>query len=268
MIFFSSAPNYDKQNVSGSLEVVDVTYTDVREDWIHRERFLVSDELIYLRRGVLYLRVSGREYTLKKNSFFFLPRYSVLAGAARSDMPCAFYTFAFEGERVVPESCLLREITLSGSALFADDLAKRIYELHLKRGPRTDPNAMNALFYVLVGEAKQTAAADAETPPLVERAIRLIDENIRTSVTVDEVADALGYNRDYLSKQFLASCGMTVKKYIDQRKLNAAKHLLASSKMSVGQVARAVGFDDIQHFYKFFRYHEKISPNQFRKLNG
>ena len=117
-------------------------------------------------------------------------------------------------------------------------------------------------------EAKQAALEEADTTPLVERAIRLIDDNIRTIVTVDEVADVIGYNRDYLSRQFLASCGMTVKKYIDQKKLSVAKHLLVSSKMSVGQVARAVGFDDVQHFYKFFRYHEKVSPNQFRKLNG
>ena len=268
MIYFTANPAYNKQSPTGSLEVTDVTYTDVREDWIHRECFLTTAEMIYLRRGVLYLRVNGREYTVRKNSFLFLPQYSVIAGAARSDMPCAFYTVAFEEEGLVPPPCLLREITLPGSTFFADDLMKRVYELHLKRTPGRDANVKNALFYALVGEAKQAALEEADTTPLVERAIRLIDDNIRTIVTVDEVADAIGYNRDYLSRQFLASCGMTVKKYIDQKKLSVAKHLLVSSKMSVGQVARAVGFDDVQHFYKFFRYHEKVSPNQFRKLNG
>ncbi len=268
MIVFTDSPAYDKSCMRGSLEVTDVTFTDVRENWIHRERFLSDDEMIYLCRGVLYLRVNEREYTLQKPSFFFLPRYCVLAGAARSDTPCAFYTVAFEGERVVPPSCLLTEIPLSGSTLYADELAKRLYEMHLRRGGGTDPNAKNALLYALIAEANRAAAGSEESAPLVERAIRYIDENLHSLVTVDEVAGALGYNRDYLSKQFLTACGMTMKKYIDQKRLGAAKHLLVSSKMSVTQVARAVGFEEPQHFYKFFRYHEKLSPNQFRKLNG
>ena len=84
---------------------------------------------------------------------------------------------------------------------------------------------------------------------------------------MDSVCDHLGYNRDYISRQFLQCYGITIKKYIDQKKLSAAKHLLISSKMSLEQIAAAIGFDDAQHFYKFFRYHEKISPSQFRKIN-
>ena len=94
--------------------------------------------------------------------------------------------------------------------------------------------------------------------PITERAVQ---KQLRI------VCDYLGYNRDYISKQFLRCYGISIKKYIDQKKVSAAKHLLISSKMSLDQIASAIGFENAQQFYKFFNYHEKISPTQFRKIH-
>lgn len=47
----------------------------------------------------------------------------------------------------------------------------------------------------------------------------------------------------------------------------AAKQLLVTSHLSVEQVGSAVGFDNVHLFYKYFRYHEKITPSEYRKLN-
>ena len=38
--------------------------------------------------------------------------------------------------------------------------------------------------------------------------------------------------------------------------------------MSVEQVGNAIGFDDVQLFYKFFRYHTGMTPSAFRKQNS
>ena len=266
MIHLLQGPTYDKRNEADSLEVCDVTYTNVRENWIHRERFLSSDEMIYLAKGELYLRVNGMDYILHRGCFFFLPRFSTISGYRRSDQPCEFYTVVYLGHNVMSPADMLREIGLTGSSIFTDELLKRLYDA--KRNGEVAKNECDILFLALTTEIRRYLQSDAVSVPLMDRAIRTIDENLNTLMTVDELCDILGYNRDYISKQFLARYGITVKKYLDQKKLGLAKHLLLSSKMSTEQIARAIGFDDAQHFYKFFRYHEKISPTQFRKLNG
>lgn len=265
MIHLTNSPTYDKQSASGSLEVCDVTFTDARDDRIYFERFLSSDEMIYLRRGELCLRVNGASHTLRRDTFFFLRRFATVSGEKLSESPCEFYTVAYNGEGIVPSSLAFREITLTGSPLFAEEIMKRL--LDAKRFGEADENEMNALFLALTLEARRAPDSGVSVVPLMERTIRMIDDNIHSILTVDEVSEKLGYNRDYLSKQFLACYGVTIKKYMDQKKLGIAKHLLLNSKMSVEQIARSIGFDDTEHFCKFFRYHEKLSPNRYRKNN-
>lgn len=265
MINLIHASSYDKKRKSSSLEVCDVTHTDVRENWIHRERFLSTDEMIFLTKGELYLKVNNKEYTLHKNSFFFIHRFSSVSGFRKSDMPCEFYTVSYNGILANSADMEFREIPLQGSSIFVDEILKRLYSAN-KNGS-VDANECNILFLSLTYEVERYFLTPNNSIPLMEQTLNYIHNNINNPITVDSVCDHLGYNRDYISKQFLQCYGITIKKYIDQKKLSAAKHLLISSKMSLEQIATAIGFDDAQHFYKFFRYHEKISPSQFRKIN-
>ncbi len=261
MIHLTEGPSYDKQSASGSLEVCGVTLDELPHK--RRERFLSSDEMIYLRKGELILRAGGESHILRRGSLFFLRRFSAASWERRSDSPCEVCAVAYNGEGVVPPSLTDRAISLAGSAPFADEIVRRLAEA--KRTGEAYENECSALFLVLIGEARRATVSDISSVTLAERVIRVVDDNIHSLLTVDEVCEKLGYNRDYLSKRFLACCGMTIKKYMDQKKLGIAKHLLLSSKMTVEQIARSVGFDDTEHFCKFFRYHEKLSPNRFRK---
>lgn len=263
MIHLINGPGYDKTKVFSSLEVCGITYTNVKKSWIHRERFLISDELIFLRRGELYLNVNGVRYTLHKNSFFYIRKFSTVSGSRISDMPCEFYSISFNASRIsLPE---LREILLSGNNIFIEELTKRLYDARGSIG--LDSNECEILFLSLLHEAERFLAPSDSTFPLMEQTMDYINNNINNPITVDSVCDHLGYNRDYISKQFLRCYGISIKKYIDQKKISAAKHLLVSSKMSLEQIASAIGFENAQQFYKFFNYHENISPTRYRKIN-
>jgi len=266
MIHLDSGPTFDKKSASGSLEVCDVSYTNVHENWIHRERFLTTDEMIYLQRGELYLRINSTDYTLRRGCLCFLHRFSSLSGWKTSDMPCEFYTVAYQGQLLNVASEAYIPVQLPGSSIYVDETVKRLYTA-FSNGD-VSPNESNVLFLSLIYEAERYQSGEDQKTPLMEKTIRYINDNIHRLLTVEEASEALGYNRDYISRQFFACYGIPIKKYIDQKKLGVAKHLLISSKMSLEQIARAVGFDDAQQFYKFFRYHEKVSPNQFRRLNS
>lgn len=263
MINLIQVPSYNKTRSISSLEVCDITSTNVCENWIHRERFLATDEMIYLKKGELYLKVNKTRYTLHKNSFFFLHRFSTVSGYKSSDMPCEFYTVSYNG--ILSSDLEFREIPLQGSSIFIDEVLKRLY--NASKNGSVDANECNILFLSLIYEAERLLITKTDSLPLMEQTLNYINNNSNNLITVDAVCDYLGYNRDYISKQFLQCYGITIKKYIDQKKLSAAKHLLISSKMSLEQIASAIGFDNAQQFYKFFSYHEKISPTQFRKIN-
>lgn len=263
MIHLINNPRYDKTKMLETLEVCGITHTNVKKNWIHRERFLSADELIFLRRGELYLTVNDERYTLHKDSFFYIRKFSSVAGTKPSDMPCEFYTVSFHATRINLPA--LTEILLNGNNILLEELMKRLYDARNSIGP--DSNECEVLFLPFLYEAERLLTVSASTFPLIEQTMQYINSNINNPITVDSVCEHLGYNRDYVSKQFLRHYGISIKKYIDQKKLSAAKHLLISSRMSLDQIATAIGFENAQQFYKFFNYHERISPTQFRKIN-
>lgn len=263
MINLIHSQSYDKTKAVSSLEFCGITYTNVRENWIHRERFLTTDEMIYLRKGELYLLVNDRKFTIHKNNFFFIHRFSIISGFRSSDMPCEFYTVSYNG--IIPAEMESREIPMHGNSIYTDEILKRMYDAE---HDRTDANECNILFLSLFYEVERFLFATGDSLPLMEQTLNYINDNINNPITVDTVCDHLGYNRDYISKQFLACYGITIKKYIDQQKINVAKNLLISSRMSLEKIALAIGFENAQQFYKFFSYHEKISPSRFRKMNS
>ncbi len=170
---------------------------------------------------------------------------------------CSFYTLSYESNiKKLSDSSLL-PISTGKSHVYADELVKRIYD------GEVDSDKSRVLFSALMYEIFENDPCK-DTKPLMQKAVDYINQNLGNPLSVDVVCDYLKYNRDYVSKQFLSCYGITMKKYIDNKRVALSKQLLLTSNMSLNQIAEAVGFENAQQFYKFFKYHEKLSPSDFR----
>ena len=261
MIRLMNEIGYDKKISFASVSVSDVTHTEVEHNWIHRERFLSVDEAIYLKRGTLYLTVNGISYDLHENCFFFIHRFSMLAGRACSEMPCEFYTIQHNSDLRWMAGLELHEIPAQGSSLYLEETVERLYQA--KKNAAYDVDCAIWFVALLYDLAKDMNQSDERAR--MERVLRYINDNINQPITVDSVSADMNYNKDYLSKQFRRYYGINMKRYINQRRMALARQLLSTSRMPLEQIARTMGFDTVQNFYKFFRYHEKVSPSDYRK---
>ena len=80
MIIIPDGLSYDKKVRTGSLSVRNVAFTSVRNNWIHKERFLYANEFIFVTDGTVHIKADGRVYDIEKNEFLILPQFSVLSG--------------------------------------------------------------------------------------------------------------------------------------------------------------------------------------------
>ena len=64
---------------------------------------------------------------------------------------------------------------------------------------------------------------------------------------------------------FKATFRVSPKQYILNRRLAEAQRLLIESRMSVGEIARAVGFENENYFSEFFSARIGISALKFRR---
>lgn len=105
----------------------------------------------------------------------------------------------------------------------------------------------------------------AETPELPDRIMDYIEHHYAEAVSVDDLARKFYVSSSTVSHLFKQKMGVSLYRYITQRRLIAAKALIREGHLleSVGEMA---GFRDYSAFYRAFRQEYGISPRDYRKL--
>lgn len=93
----------------------------------------------------------------------------------------------------------------------------------------------------------------------------LISRASGRSPTTAELAEEFNTSRRSLLRLFKATTGTAPSRYIDETKLDSAKTLLATSNMSMKQIAYEVGYSTASHFSTKFRRLTGLTPSAFRR---
>ncbi len=127
-------------------------------------------------------------------------------------------------------------------------------------------NLLECLFIILLRRStfKQEAESDEKTIG-VRKALLYIHSHFRDNPTMAEAAKISGFNKNYFSSLFHKTTGQTYKNYLSLLKLEHAKKLVLSSKISVTEICFASGFNSLPNFLRSFKAHFGISPGAMRK---
>lgn len=92
-----------------------------------------------------------------------------------------------------------------------------------------------------------------------------ISERPNEPASVAQLAEQAGYSADHFSRVFKSVLGQSPQSYAVQARINRACQLLTESTMGIGQIAAALGYDDIYFFSRQFRRKMNCSPSEYRK---
>jgi AraC-like DNA-binding protein len=82
--------------------------------------------------------------------------------------------------------------------------------------------------------------------------------------TTAQLAEKFNVNRRDLLRLFKTTTGMPPSRYIEETKLDRAKTLLATSMLSMKQIAHEAGYSTASHFSTRFRQFTGLTPSAFR----
>jgi AraC-like DNA-binding protein len=108
-----------------------------------------------------------------------------------------------------------------------------------------------------------------ETPPeipaivfkKIRRAIKYIDENYMTDLSISVITKEAGMNRTYFCTYFKRVTGRTFKEYLVDKRLARAQELLRSGEIRICDVAGQVGYSP-KHFPEVFKRAFHIPPSK------
>ncbi len=98
-------------------------------------------------------------------------------------------------------------------------------------------------------------------------AINYIQKNIRSPLSLNEIADLVGLTSPYFSSIFKKETGQTFSDYTAACRLDIAKKMLRESDSTISEIADHLGYSDSKYFTKMFRKKEQISPSEYRRIS-
>jgi AraC-like DNA-binding protein len=99
---------------------------------------------------------------------------------------------------------------------------------------------------------------------LMSRIRVYIEENLNRDLCIKTICDIFYMNRTALNKQFKEYAGVTVSKYIMDKRISRAKYNLEKTNMSMKDITQAVGYQDQASFTKMFKSVTGLSPLKYR----
>ena len=108
-------------------------------------------------------------------------------------------------------------------------------------------------------------ALKAEKPELLDRIMAFIEQNYAQSITISKLSKEFFVSNSTISHLFQQKLGISLYRFVTQRRLIAAKTLIESG-YPLESVAVQIGFQDYSSFYRAFKQEYGISPRQYRNL--
>lgn len=133
--------------------------------------------------------------------------------------------------------------------------------------------SMGELFTVF-DEAWQKlfAAIVQDEKDMNERPVRIakhyIADHYTEPLTLEEVSQVVGLAPNYFSGIFKKVTGDGFAHYLISIRMDAAKHYLQETNLSIAEIADKVGYNDVKYFTKTFIKQTGVKPTVFRKLYG
>mgnify|MGYP004588327903 CR=1 FL=1 len=229
--------------------------------WIHPDRVIDSNEIIIMIKGTAYINANDKNRVLTAGDILRIDPGERHFGYKTSDDGASFYWLHFllddKSEPLPPEFFTPED------SYQAELICRQI--IHCERTDGYPCDVCDLLMRVLLAElCFQSRNTDDGESQLFRSICDYVRKNSEKMIRVSDVAKQFSYNPDYLCRFFKRYYKPGIKQYIDNVKIERIKKELISENSDLKTVAYNNSFTDYKYFLKFFKYHEGVTPSEFR----
>lgn len=253
----------------------------------HRHNYV---EVIYMCQGSTTHIVDGDEVVLEEGDLLFLNQNAVqeILPAREEDIAVnfiilpEFFNMAFsmmgEEENMLKEFlvgtlCGKNEMTSYLYFHVADILPIQnlvenmvwtiFYDLSNKRS--CNQITMGLLLLMLLNHMdKMETGSSHFDKELTGVVLSYVEEHYKNG-SLSELAEMLGYDVYWLSREIKKRTGKTYKELLQAKRMNQALYLLNSSTLPILDIIESVGYDNTSYFYRKFKEKYGMSPKEYRE---
>jgi len=99
----------------------------------------------------------------------------------------------------------------------------------------------------------------------IKKAKKFIVNHYMENIGLSDVAEVVELSESYLSKLFMTETGETFIHFLTRYRINIACDLLGNSNLKIYEVAKNIGYDNVEHFSRVFKKTMGLSPIEYKK---
>jgi AraC-like DNA-binding protein len=221
----------------------------------------------------------GTRHELRAGHTFLIEPEQLISYESDNDEPWRYRWVAFNGAQsaeLVSAAGLTAEqqVVFSADKRRAAALFRQIHETFRRGGAAADMKAAGYL-HLLLAEYKTVLqarsestlrTAQAEGDHLLQQVVHYLSTQYAHPVSIEQMAESLGYNRAYLSRLFKQRTGVSPVTFLLKLRIDKARRMLRERpELTIEQISASVGLQDALYFSKQFRRFHGQSPTAYRE---
>lgn len=212
-------------------------------------------ELVYYTKGKGRTKIGDTDYYFTENSFTLIPP-GVLHDEIHIESGHVI-CLEFRGQGIVLPAC--QQDSFGGVLKVLQEL---FYEIRHQRYGYKEMIGVKLNELILNIHRSSHAGSNEKN---LEYAVNYLRENYRDKVVLSECAKQLHISYDYFQHKFKAYTGVSPRRFLIERRLEAAVKMLENTQLPCTEIAWRAGFSTSAQFSALFRREKGISPLQYQK---
>ena len=230
--------------------------------------------MLAVQSGELQLTAGGETYPISAGQCVLIPRDMMHAyiNLGREMSECLEVKFTIPTSAMDAKFC--KHGLLRTEHHLAAILTRQIVQEYADLGSLADEAAASyllALLNIFTQEKRYHKRNDfrfidaSEFSELSQEIIRYLEKNYAESISLDDVAAAVGYNKSYMCTAFKKNTRITINDCLNMIRIRRAAELIAYSDNDLSHIASMCGFSTVSHFNQVFLKNVGATPGQCRK---
>ncbi|MBQ8383127.1 MAG: helix-turn-helix transcriptional regulator [Clostridia bacterium] len=244
------------------------TNNDIRMyfDFAYAPHFHRDFELIYMVQGDLKITVQGKTFVAGEGQMALI--LSNLIHSYESVGETRVIVHVFSKDHIPGFAKLVADKDVLTPVFDCDGQVKDFYLGYCIQKKKRTTLAMKAVLYAVCNEFYEKSTllpAKKDNTELIHRMLSYITEHYQEEISLEKMAQELGYEMHYLSRVFSANVKINLRRYINLYRVDAAKERLINSENGIAQIALESGFQSIRNFNRVFSASTGMTPVEYRK---
>lgn len=292
--------NYFSFDLKETVKVAVIGKEHLQPPMLHCQRKIKCYVMYFVISGSLTLLVNDEKVTLLPGDIYIFNRHDVQK--PENENECEYFFVHFDSESIVKhsedftENVRKKNIEFLKSSPYSLERYGDFKILVLQHIRINDKNNMDFLtekfrssilpkeyssirksfelcanftaILIRLEKICESSSSDKKTKGQVYNSVRkiadYINKNYSDEITGETIEKMFSINYDYANRIFKQYFDISINRYRNERRIDRAKFLLASTEKSVEEISFEVGFEDKYYFSRLFTKLEGVSPLGYR----